>query len=233
MKINIYQQLEGAKKARGLAVIIDVFRACTVEACLTASGADKIIAVGEIETALSFKQKIPGCVLIGERRGVKLPNFDFGNSPSQLEGFDFRGKTAVHTTSAGTQGIVNASGADEIITGSFVNAKAIAEYIRRKSPNEVSLVCMGLDAVEPTDEDTLCAEYIKSIIEGNPLPDIAERADALRYTSGAKFFKPELSEIFPQRDFEICVKPDIYDFVIKAEKSDDDGFIMKRINVLQ
>lgn len=39
-------------------------------------------------------------------------------------------KTVIHTTSAGTQGIVNAVKADKIITGSLINAKAIAEYIK-------------------------------------------------------------------------------------------------------
>ncbi len=52
-------------------------------------------------------------------------------------------KRIIHTTSAGTQGITNASHADEIITGSLVNAKAIAAYIKQKNPEEVSLVCMG------------------------------------------------------------------------------------------
>ncbi len=39
---------------------------------------------------------------------------------------DIVGKTIIHTTSAGTQGIVNTAYASEIITGSLVNAKAVA-----------------------------------------------------------------------------------------------------------
>ena len=41
------------------------------------------------------------------------------------EQFRVAGKTVIHTTSAGTQGIANALNASEIITGSLVNAKAI------------------------------------------------------------------------------------------------------------
>ncbi len=73
----------------------------------------------------------------------------------------------MHTTSSGTQGIVNATNADEIITGSFVNAAAIVRYISKKQPKIVSLVCMGYACEYPTDEDTLCAEYIKNELEGS------------------------------------------------------------------
>ena len=75
----------------------------------------------------------------------------------------------VHTTSSGTQGIANAEKAGEILTGSFVNAAAICRYIKKKNPLEVSLVCMGYACQFQTDEDTLCAEYIKNELEGRPI----------------------------------------------------------------
>ena len=46
MNIQILQLIEGAKAARGLTVIIDVFRAFSVEAYLFAQGAEMIIPVG-------------------------------------------------------------------------------------------------------------------------------------------------------------------------------------------
>ena len=41
MKIKLLQGIEGAKKATGISVIIDVFRAFTVEAYLMNNGAKK------------------------------------------------------------------------------------------------------------------------------------------------------------------------------------------------
>ena len=123
--------VEGAKQATGLTVIIDVFRAFTVEAYLMNNGADKIIPVGDSEIAYKYKKEDPNIILVGERHGKIMPGFDYGNSPSQIENIDFSGKTIVHTTSAGTQGIANASNADVILTGSLVNAKAIANYIKQ------------------------------------------------------------------------------------------------------
>ena len=69
----------------------------------------------------------------------------------------------IHTTSAGTQGIVNASGATEILTGSLVNAAAIARYIKASDAEEVSLVAMGWEGKRGgTGRCTVCQIYQKS-----------------------------------------------------------------------
>lgn len=59
-----------------------------------------------------------------------------------------------------------ASGAEEIITGSFVNAGAVIDYIRCRDPKRVSLVGMGNSGLRPASEDLSCAEYIGSALEG-------------------------------------------------------------------
>ena len=150
MNIRILQLLEGAQAARGLTVIIDVFRAFSVEAYAMAGGAKEIWAVGDIEKAYEMKKEYPDALLAGERGGMRCEGFDCGNSPSEIAKIDLNGKTLIHTTSAGTQGIANALHADEIITGSLVNASAIVEYIRKQNPEEVSLVCMGLAGKDQT-----------------------------------------------------------------------------------
>ena len=68
MNIQIFQLIEGAKAARGLTVIIDVFRAFSLEAYLLANGADRIIPVGSTELAYQLKKDNPQFVLAGERQ---------------------------------------------------------------------------------------------------------------------------------------------------------------------
>lgn len=220
MKVQILQLVEGARSARGLTVIIDVFRAFSVEAYALAMGAEKIIPVGDVQLAYRLKEEHPDYVLAGERHGKILPGFDMGNSPSQMRSLSLKGKTVVHTTSAGTQGVANAIYADEILGGSLLNAKATAEYIRQKQPETVSLVCMGLEAVAPTEEDTLCANYIKSLLENEPM-DLAAEIEDLKRTSGAKFFDPAQQEVFPMEDFFLCTEVDRFDFVLKLENGSD------------
>lgn len=232
MNIQILHMIPGARAATGLTVIIDVFRAFTVETYLMRNNAHRIYPVGDVQIAFDYKEKHPDTTLLcGERKGIMIEGFDFGNSPSQLEGVDLTGKTVVHTTSAGTQGIANAVNADEIITGSLVNASAIAEYIRRKDPETVSLVCMGLNSIRETEEDNLCAYYIKSLLEGNPLPDIQQQMDDLRNTSGAKFFDKSRPE-FPERDFELSIALNTCPFVLRLKKNPGGLDYMERIDVL-
>lgn len=217
MNIRILHMLEGAKAATGVAVIIDVFRAFSVEAYLMASGAKRILPVGDMQLAYDYKKEHPDALLVGERKGRILPGFDFGNSPSQLESADLTDRTVVHTTSAGTQGIANAKNADVILTGSLVNAAATAEYIRRNRFEDVSLVCMGLGATRRTAEDDLCALYIKSLLENRPMELDAE-IEKLKTTSGAKFFDPAQQDVFPERDFYLSTDVDRFPFVLKLEK---------------
>ncbi len=231
MKINILHLIEGAKQAQGLTVIIDVFRAFSLECYLYDMGVKEIRPIGSVEDAFALNENLSGSVLIGERHGKKCDGFDFGNSPSTVLRSAVEGKTVLHTTSAGTQGIVNATGASEIITGSLVNAKAVAAYIKKKNPKTVSLVCMGNAGVRPAAEDELCAEYIKSLVEGTELPAFEKRVAELQKHGGEHFFDENRQEIYPKEDFFMCIKYDKFPFIIHVEK-DETGFITKQEFVL-
>lgn len=226
--INILHLLEGAKQAEGLTVIIDVFRAFSLECYLYDMGVKQIRPVGTIEEAFSLRDRIQDSILIGERKGIKCEGFDYGNSPSSIRKEDVAGKTIIHTTSAGTQGIVNAVHADEIITGSLVNARAVAEYIISRQPQTVSLVSMGSGGVRIAPEDELCAAYIKSILEGREFTDMERRVDELRNHGGEHFFDPERQNVFPEADFYRCIEYNKFPFVLTIEK-DDIGYLARRI----
>lgn len=230
MNIRILHLIEGAKQAKGVAVIIDVFRAFSVEAYLMDGGAETIFPVGDINFAYQYKKDHPEILLVGERHGVMCEGFDLGNSPTQVVATDVRGKTVLHTTSAGTQGIANAQNADIVMTGSLVNAKAIARYIKALNPTDVSLVCMGLEAKAESEEDTLCAEYIKSLLEDAPI-DLTNRIEGLKTTRGKKFFDPARQSVFPESDFHYCVDVDKFDFVLRVEKNADGLMAVKKIPV--
>ena len=216
MTIRILQGIEGARRATGTAVIIDVFRAFTVESILLRNGAARVLPIASLDEAYARKECDPSVVLIGERGGVMQPGFDFGNSPSQIDAVDFTGRTVVHTTSAGTQGIAAAlaAGAQRVLAAALVNVSATTRYLRALDAEEVSLVCMGLDGLRETDEDTLCARCIRDRLEGRELAVDAQIADLAR-TSGAKFFDPARQEVFPQADFALCTALDSVDFALE------------------
>lgn len=230
MNIKILQLIEGAKQAEGLTVIIDVFRAFSSACYIFNNGADRIIPVGNIDYAYKLKDENPEFILVGERGGKKPEGFDHGNSPTQIEDVDFKGKTVIQTTSAGTQGIANATNAKEIITGSFVNAQAIINYIKKQNPEKVSLVAMGNRGTEINDEDIFCAEFIKNAIENKP-NDFSKISEHLRtYSSAEKFFDPE-KDWAPEKDFELCLALNKFNFVLKVETLNNEQMFLKKIEI--
>ena len=223
MKIQILELIEGAKRAEGLTVIIDVFRAFTTECYCFDRGAVRSYPIGSMEDAFDLKRLHPDWVLLGERGGAKVEGCDLGNSPWDASNYDFAGKTMIHSTSAGTQGIVNASKADasEIITGSLVNAEAVCRYIRSRNPETVSLVAMGKAGVESVPEDLLAAEYMRALLEDDTSFDIDARIEYLKDHGGEQFFDPALAHIFPREDYPLCVAVNRFDFVLRVEREGD------------
>jgi 2-phosphosulfolactate phosphatase len=220
MEINILEFVEGARKATGITVIIDVFRAFSVACYAYDAGASGIVATGGVEDAFKLKLKYPEAVLVGERDEKKIPGFDHGNSPTEILETDLSGKLVIHTTTAGTQGLVNAVSANLVLAGSLVNAEALAKYIKSLNPKTVSLVAMGFRATESAAEDLMCAELIADRLRGNMNDYTKEIAD-LQYSSGKRFFDPANIEYSPPTDFFLCTMTNKFNFVLKASKRPD------------
>ncbi|MGP3778388.1 2-phosphosulfolactate phosphatase [Halanaerobium saccharolyticum] len=231
MKIKNFKFLEGAAKAEGLTVIIDVFRAYTTAAYLFANQAEKIFIVSKVETARKLKKELNNPVLIGERKGIKIEDFDFNNSPYFISQHNFMGKEIILSTSAGTKGIIAAENAAEVITGSFVNIAAAAEYIKSKNPETVSLVAMGNNGVTEADEDNLYAEQLANLLNGKKTLAQAEIKARLRSPAGDRFFADETQSEMPKQDFEYCLKLNKFNFVIRAEQIDSDIYQLIRKEV--
>jgi 2-phosphosulfolactate phosphatase len=230
MDIRILEFVEGAKKAVGVTVIIDVFRAFSTACYAFDSGASRVIATGSPEAAFELRKKYTNAVLAGERDEKKIEGFDFGNSPTELIKTNLSGVTVILTTTAGTNGLVNARGADILLAASLVNAGATARYISSMQPSSVSLVAMGYRAVTSADEDILCAKMISDILKGGS-HDFSERIQELRTTSGSRFFNPVNINFSPPTDFFLCTMTDRFDFALRADKRSDGNINLMKIEM--
>lgn len=228
MQVDAFDHVAGAREARGIAVVIDVFRAFSVAAYAFDEGASRVLPVAEIEDARALGRRFPGAVLAGERHARRLPGFDIGNSPTEVRAIGLRGKVLVHTTHAGTQGLVNAVAADEVLTGAFVNISAVCGYIRARAPERVSLVRMGHEARERCAEDDLYAECLRALLLDRPtrLGEVRER---LRDAPAAvKFFDPAC-DWAPRDDFEYCTDVDRFDFVLRLKRMPGEPLELERV----
>ena len=218
MKIVVSDFIEGAKAARGITVIIDVFRAFSLAPYAFDAGVSAIYPIADIEQARQLKCERPECLLLGERYAQPLDGFDGGNSPAYLSSWPLKNREVIHTTHSGTQGLMHAINADEVLTGALVNASAIVRYIQRRAPQEVTLVRMGYAARERCLEDDICAEILLARLQGHEYP-IDLLADQLRQAPASeKFFDPKCQSYAPEQDFWMCAQLDRFDFVLRLEK---------------
>jgi 2-phosphosulfolactate phosphatase len=219
MQIEITDFVAGARAARGVAVVIDVFRAFSVACYAYARGVERIIPLADADRARALKRASPQLVAVGERDARKLEGFDLGNSPTEILATDLHGKTLLHTTHAGTQGLANAAGADVVLTGSLVNAGAICAHIESLAPSRVTIVRMGEAATSRCAEDDMCADLLHARLTGRAY-DTGDVRERLRTAPSAqKFFDPAATWA-PQTDFDLCTDVDRFDFVLQLAGRD-------------
>src|SRR5881409_1415617 len=148
---------------RTACVVLDILRATTTMMTALANGAEAVIPVSEIPEALAIRDDRPDVLLAGERNGLRIRadqtggiDFDFGNSPREFLPEKVRGKTIVMTTTNGTRALRACAHADTVLIGSFLNLRAIVNWIRRELPPHLILVCSGTHS-QAALEDTLAA----------------------------------------------------------------------------
>jgi 2-phosphosulfolactate phosphatase len=72
----------GVTEIEEILVVIDVLRASSTIVTALANGVKEVIPIDREEMVFELRKE--GYILAGEDKGVKLPNFDLGNSPVEL-----------------------------------------------------------------------------------------------------------------------------------------------------
>ncbi|NKB66749.1 MAG: 2-phosphosulfolactate phosphatase [Candidatus Latescibacteria bacterium] len=225
MEIRLLSLLDGARQARGTAVVIDVYRAFTTAAVAFRRGVDKIVLVAEVEEALDLKERGVGQLCMGEVDGKKPAGFDLGNSPYELSQTEVAGKTLIQSTRAGTVGVAAAEGAERIFLGSLVLARATVAAIRAANPPLVSIVAMGWAAEMRTDEDEQCGLYIRNLLEERAPDPEAVKSLVLAGGESAKFDDPAKPHFHPG-DRDLALEIDTADFALEVKR--EDGLLVAR-----
>lgn len=152
-------------------VVIDVLRASSTIAAALENGAKGVIPAPDMETAAKIAQNLDAkkFLLSGEKNGVKIESFHLGNSPIEHSPEAVKDKTIILNTTNGTKAIKRSSAAKTILVGSFLNLKAVKDYLEQID-EEVVLVCAGWRG-HFSLEDLLCAGNIIYEITSGKLPE--------------------------------------------------------------
>ena len=219
-------------------VVFDVLRATSSMVTALANGATAIIPVAEIEEALDIRKCQPEVLLAGERDGVRIEahltgglDFDLGNSPREFTPARIQGRTIAMTTTNGTRALRACAQACNVLLGSFLNLRATAEFIQRKAPSHVLVVCSGtLD--QAAYEDLLGAGALCDLIWGNywegAVADSAytarrafrlEQQDLLAAAAQSRNGRRLMANPDLRDDVPFCLQIDLYNLVVGMSKS--------------
>jgi 2-phosphosulfolactate phosphatase len=148
-----------------VAIVVDVLRATSTIAQALAAGYERVLCCREIEDARAAAAEDGDAVLGGERRAVRIPGFDFGNSPSEYQG-DPAARTLVLTTTNGTRLLLAAASRCEVVlVGSLLNLTAVASAARETGAQDVGVMCAGV-AGEFALDDAYVAGRIATTLGG-------------------------------------------------------------------
>jgi 2-phosphosulfolactate phosphatase len=172
--------------SRTVCVVFDILRATTTMITALANGAESIIPVEEISEAVELRRQRPDVLLAGERDGLRIRStltggidFDLGNSPREFTSERVQGRTIVMTTTNGTRALRACAGAQAVLIGSFLNLRAITNWLRDNKPTHLLLVCSGTYE-QAAFEDILAAgaicERVWPNYAGGMVADSAELA---------------------------------------------------------
>ena len=220
MEIRLLSLLEGARRAAGTVVIIDVYRAFTTAAVALQRGAARVLLVNTPESAFKLRREGRGDLCLGEVSGIKVPGFDFGNSPLELSRADVRGKTLIQSTSAGTKGVVAAGRAEALFAAALINAEATIRVVLTRNPSLVSLVAMGTNGAHRSDEDEQCALYMRNRLRDRRPDPAAVRSLVLSAHDSAKFDDPKRPHFDP-RDRDMALQIDSIPFAVRVRVEGD------------
>jgi 2-phosphosulfolactate phosphatase len=211
--------LAGAREAAGIVVVIDVLRAFTCAAMMFNYGISDLVLSATVEEALDLRRRDPNYLVAGEVDGRKVTGFDLGNSPAEImekgECY-FRQRKVVLRSTSGTQGAVAVRHtATETIVAAYSTAAAVARYIKRKAAGDlvVTLLGMGMKAMEKSVEDERCGDYIEHLLTNTAYDHAAAVWDCLRDPVIAKSLRGERPYL-PKEDVILALQRDLFDFAM-------------------
>ncbi|WP_375499196.1 2-phosphosulfolactate phosphatase [uncultured Jatrophihabitans sp.] len=210
-----------AGEARGAVVVVDVLRAFSTAAYSFAAGATAIWLVDSVDQALTLKAAHPELLAMGEDGGRRIVGFDFANSPWEVSQADLAGRELVQRTSAGTRGVVAATGAERRWCASLVCATATANAVTAAGLGEPTYVITGRRSADQRGEDDLLtAQLIERVRVGAPVEADATARAVATSREAAVTLALGRSHVDP-RDVELAVRVDAFAFAMEARVVSD------------
>jgi 2-phosphosulfolactate phosphatase len=164
-------------------VVIDVIRATSTICQALAAGYARVYCTAEVDEARALREQLGEGVLGGERKAVRIPGFDLGNSPREY--LEPAGETLILSTTNGTRAVVAAARrCERVFIASLLNLSAVVDAAR-DAGDDVVVVCAGVQGTLALDDAFVAGRIVELL--GWDRTDAAEAALRLVTTwSGAE-----------------------------------------------
>jgi 2-phosphosulfolactate phosphatase len=138
----------GVRSVEGrVCIMLDVLRASSTMLAMFEAGARELRLAATPEAALAVADGKRGDFWVcGERHGLKVEGFDFGNSPSEVAGAELSERDVVYVTSNGTGALRAVAAAPLVLVGSPRNEVAVVRLARREALArgcDILILCAG------------------------------------------------------------------------------------------
>ncbi len=161
-------------------IVIDVIRATSTICQALASGYERVFCAAKVEEARALREALGEGVLGGERKAVRIPGFDLGNSPREY--VEPAGGTLILSTTNGTRAVVaTAQRCERVLVASLLNLSAVVEAARDAGENTL-VVCAGVQGTLALDDAFVAGRIVQLL--GWERTDAAEAAARLVTTWG-------------------------------------------------
>ena len=161
----------GFRNPGAVAVIVDILRATSAIVTAFHNGVERIIPVGTLEEARSFKEQ--GYMVAAERDGLVQDFADFGNSPFNFTRDRVEGKHIVYSTTNGTRAIHVARECRRVLIGAYLNFTVLLETLLRQN-SDVIFLCAGWKSKFNLEDSLFAGAMAEKLIESGHYETICD-----------------------------------------------------------
>jgi 2-phosphosulfolactate phosphatase len=147
--------------AAPVGIVVDVLRATSTIAQALAAGYRRVLCCGEVEEARELRAELGAGVLAGERKCLRIPGFDLGNSPSEF--VEAAGEIVILTTTNGTRALVAAAArCERVVAASLLNLDAVVRAALAEG-GDVVVVCAGVKSEFALDDAYVAGRLVERL----------------------------------------------------------------------
>ncbi len=199
-------------------IVVDVIRATSTISQALAAGYERVFCAAEVDEVRALRRALGEGVLGGERKAVRIPGFDLGNSPREY--LEPAGPTLILSTTNGTRAVVAAAErCERVFIAALLNLSAVVDAARTAGA-DVVVVCAGVQGTLALDDAFVAGRIVELL--GWERTDAAEAAarlvsswsgaeEAFRASKSGRNLMENAPEL--EADIPFCAREGVLDVV--------------------